>query len=73
MLNFKSLIAVAAITTLATMSIANAGQRDGRKTGQQPKMFASEKVRSSHAEFQVTVPQNSYQSTRGLSAPAGRS
>jgi hypothetical protein len=45
MLNFKSLIAVAAITTLAAMSIAQAAGQPGRKTVHQPKIVASESVR----------------------------
>jgi hypothetical protein len=41
MLNFKSLIAVATITTLAAMSIAQAAGQLGRKTLYQPKTVAS--------------------------------
>jgi hypothetical protein len=45
MLNSKSLNTVAAITTLAAMSIAQAAGQPGRKTVHQPKIVASESVR----------------------------
>ena len=73
MLNFKSLIAVAAITTVAMASIAQAAGNNGRKTVQRPKIFMIEKVRGSHAEILPALPEVSYQATHGLSAPAGRS
>lgn len=73
MLSLKSLIAVAAITTLAMTSIAQAAGQPGRKTVHRAKIFLSETVRGSHAEIGVFVPDVSYQGTRGLSAPAGRS
>ena len=73
MLSFKLLLAVAAITTVATTSIAQAAGYTGRKTVQQPNIFTSEMVRGSHAEFGTTVPAFSYQGTRGQSSPAGRS
>jgi hypothetical protein len=73
MLNLKSLVAVAAISTVAMMSIAQAAGQPGRKTVHQPKIIFSEKVRGSHAEAGTTAPGVSYEGTRGLSAPAGRS
>jgi hypothetical protein len=70
---FKSLVAVAAITTLATMSIAQAAGHPGRKTVHQPRMIASETVRGSHAQLLDVAPVVSDFGSRGLSAPAGRS
>jgi hypothetical protein len=71
MLNFKSLIAVAAITTIATMSIAQAAGTAGRKMVHAPKtMSANAMVRASHAEMAPAV--DSGPAYRGFSAPAGR-
>ena len=72
MLNFRSLIAVAAITTVATMSIAQAAGHPGRKTIHQPKIVTSDSVRGSHAEFRAFTPDVSDLGSHGLSAPAGR-
>ena len=72
MLNFKSLIAVAAITTLAAMSIAQAAGQPGRKTVHQPKIFSTEMVRGSYAALRVSDPAAPDLGSRGLSAPAGR-
>jgi hypothetical protein len=55
MLNFRSLIAVAAITSLAVMSIAQGGDQPGRKTVHQPKI-SSAMVHSSYAELGTSVP-----------------
>ena len=70
MLNVKSLIAVAAIATFATTSMAQAA---GRKTVHHPQPVISETVRASHAELRAGVPAAVDFGTRGLSAPAGRS
>ena len=70
---FKSLVAVAAITTVATMSIAQAAGHPGRNTVHQPRMMASETVRGSHAQILDVAPAASDLGYRGLSAPAGRS
>jgi hypothetical protein len=72
MLNFRSLIAVAAITTVAAMSVAQAAGQPGRKTVHQPKIVASESVRGSNAEFRTFTPDVSDLGSHGLSAPAGR-
>jgi hypothetical protein len=72
MLNLKSLIAVAAITTVAAMSVAQAAGQPGRKIVHQPKIVVGEDVRGSHAEFRTIAPEVSDLRTSGLSAPAGR-
>lgn len=72
MLNFKSLVVVAAISTVAMMSIALAASTSGRKTVHQPKIFASEMVRGNHAEFRAATPAVSDTGYRVLPAPAGR-
>lgn len=72
MLNFRSLIAVAAITTVAAMSVAQAAGQPGRKTVHQPKIVASESLRGSHAEIRTFSPDVPDLGARGLSAPAGR-
>jgi hypothetical protein len=72
MLNFNLLIAVAAITTLAAMSIAQAAGQPGRKTVHQPKIVASESIRGSYAELRTSAPEAPDPGTHGLSAPAGR-
>lgn len=72
MLNFKSLIAVAAITTVAAMSVAQAAGQPGRKIVHQPKMVVGESVRGSRAEFRMIAPDVPDLGTHGLSAPAGR-
>jgi hypothetical protein len=69
MLNFKSLIAVAAITTFAMMSIAQAAGTSGRKIVRTPKISASAMVRASHAE--MAPPVDYGMAYRGFSAPAG--
>jgi len=71
MFGLKSLIVIAAVA--ATVSVAHAGGGGGRKPVRQPAPFLSETVRGSHAEMPAAVPTWSYQGTRGLSAPAGRS
>jgi hypothetical protein len=71
MLGFKSLIAIAAIA--ATASAAQAGNASGRRHVKQPAIFSNERVRDGHAEMPPATPTWSYQGTRGLSAPAGRS
>jgi hypothetical protein len=72
MLKVRSLIAVAAITTVAAMSIAQAAGHPGRKTVHQPKIVAGESVRGSYAQFRTFTPDVSDLGTQGLSAPAGR-
>jgi hypothetical protein len=69
MLNSKSLNTVAAITTLAAMSIAQGAGQPGRKTVHQPKSVASEGVSGSYAEFRAFAPDVSNPGTHGLSAP----
>ena len=50
MFNFKSLVVVVAMVTLATMSIAQAAQRDARKPVRQPNAMSAT-VRGAHAEM----------------------
>jgi hypothetical protein len=59
MFNFRSLIAVAAITTVAVMSIAEAGDQPGRRAVYQPKILGSAAARSSYAELRPSVPATS--------------
>lgn len=68
MFGFKSLIAIAAIA-----ATAQAGNASGRKHVKQPAIFSNGQVRDGHAEMPPATPTWSYQGTRGLSAPAGRS
>jgi hypothetical protein len=56
LLNFRSLIAVAAITIAAVMSIAQAADQPGRKTVHQPKVLGGAMVRSSYAELRTSAP-----------------
>ena len=72
MLNFRSLIAVAVITIVATMSIAQAAGQPGRKAVHQPKIVASESVRGGYAEIRTFTPDASGLGAHGLSALAGR-
>jgi hypothetical protein len=51
MLNSRSLIAVAAITTVAMMSVFQGLGQPARKTVHQAKMLTSDKVRGGPTEF----------------------
>jgi hypothetical protein len=51
MLNPRSLIAVAAITTVAMMSVVQAAGQPGRKIVHQQKLVAGDVVRGSHASL----------------------
>ena len=72
MFNFKSQAVVVATVALATMSVAQATQRDGRKPVRHPNVM-SEPVRGAHAELPGSPTVFEAPRTYGFSAPAGRS
>jgi hypothetical protein len=72
MFNLKSLVVVVATVTLATMSVAQAAQRDARKPARQPNAM-SETVRGAHAEMPGSPTVFEAGRSYGFSAPAGRS
>ncbi|MBR0756552.1 hypothetical protein JQ604_30610 [Bradyrhizobium jicamae] len=69
----KSLIAIAAIASVATASVAQAGSRSSRKAVKPAPIVLNENVLNSNAAYVPKTPAWSYQGTRGLSSPAGRS
>jgi hypothetical protein len=72
MFNFKSLVVVVATVTLATMSVAQAAQRDARKPARHPNAM-SQTVRGAHAEMPGSPSVFEAPRSYGFSAPAGRS
>ena len=68
---FQSLIVIAAIASFATVSVAQAGS--GRKVARQAPIVLDQRILDSNAAYVPKTPAWSYQGTRGLSSPAGRS